>query len=390
MPTKPVLAHPGRVVVLEHRSKVLQGNPLGDPTVRALHVWLPPQYDAPASAEARFPVLFDLVGFMGSGASHTNWKTFGENVPERAARLVHEKKMAPAILVFPDCFTALGGNQYVNSSAVGRYADYLTQELVPFVDAQFRTLASRDHRGCFGKSSGGYGAIVHGMRHPETWGAIADHSGDSYFDFVYASDWPNTLDALASYAKPKRKPGAIDVRALSSPGMAEGLDDGRIARFLADLRRKKKLAPSDGHTVMNLCMAATYDPDPAAPNGFRVPYHLETGERIEARWRRWLACDPIHMVRRHAKALRSLRGIYIDCGWSDQYHIHYGARILSQRLAELGIAHAYEEFPDNHSDIDYRMDTSLPFLVGALSGERANGAKRPARGRAPRSRARSS
>ncbi|MBV9891498.1 MAG: hypothetical protein JO090_11515 [Rhizobacter sp.] len=390
MPTKPVLAHPGRVVVLEHRSKVLKNNPLGDPSVRLLHVWLPPQYDAPGWAEARFPVLFDLVGFMGSGASHTNWKTFGENVPERAARLVHEKKMAPAILVFPDCFTALGGNQYVNSSAVGRYDDYLRQELVPFVDAQFRTLASREHRGCFGKSSGGYGAIVHGMLHPETWGAIADHSGDSYFDFVYASDWPNTLDALARYAKPKRKPGPVDVRALSSTGMAEGLDDGRIARFLADLRRKKKLAPSDGHTVMNLCMAATYDPDPAAPNGFRVPYHLETGERIEARWKRWLANDPIHMVRRHAKALKSLRGIYIDCGWSDQYHIHYGTRILSQRLAELGIAHAYEEFPDNHSDIDYRMDTSLPFLVSALSGERAAGARRPARGHAPRSRARSS
>jgi len=381
LPTKHTLAHPGRVVVLEHRSKVLKGNPLGDPRVRPLHVWLPPQYDEPELAEARYPVLFDMVGFMGSGAAHTNWKAFGENVPERAARLVHEKKMAPAIVVFPDCFTSLGGNQYINSSAVGRYADYLTQELVPFVDAQFRTLASRDHRGCFGKSSGGYGAIVHAMLYPETWGAIADHSGDSYFDFVYASDWPNTLDALARFAKPKRKPGAIDVRALSSAKMAEGLDDGRIARFLAELRRKKKLGPTDGHAVMNLCMAATYD--------FRVPFHLETGERIEARWKNWLAHDPIHMVQRHAKALKSLRGIYVDCGWSDQYHIHYGTRILSARLAELGVAHTYEEFPDNHSDIDYRMDTSLPFLVRALSGDKT-ATKRPARGRGQRSRARSS
>ena len=389
MPTKHTLAHLGRVVVLEHRSKVLKGNPLGDPRVRPLHVWLPPQYDEPDLAEARFPVLYDMVGFMGSGASHTNWKAFGENVPERAARLVHEKKMAPVIIAFPDCFTSLGGNQYINSSAVGRYADYLTQELVPFVDAQLRTLASRDHRGCFGKSSGGYGAIVHGMLYPETWGAIADHSGDSYFDFVYASDWPNTLDALAKFAKPKRKPGAVDVRALSSAKLAEGLDDGRIARFLVELRRKKKLGPTDGHAVMNLCMAATYDPDPKAPNGFRVPFHLETGERIEARWKNWLAHDPIHMVQRHAKALKSLRGIYVDCGWSDQYHIHYGTRILSARLAELGVAHTYEEFPDNHSDIDYRMDTSLPFLVRALGGDKAV-TKRPARGRGRRSRARSS
>ena len=120
MPIKHPSGPPGRVVVLEHRSKVLRGNPLGDPSVRPLAVWLPPQYDRPDFAEARFPVLFDLVGFLGSGIAHTNWKSFGENVPERAARLVHEKKMAPAIIVFPDCFTALGGNQYINSSAIGR------------------------------------------------------------------------------------------------------------------------------------------------------------------------------------------------------------------------------------------------------------------------------
>jgi S-formylglutathione hydrolase FrmB len=366
---RPQRTHPpGRVEVLTHTSEVLAGNALGDPFVRPLSVWLPPQYDAPAAAGQRFPVLFDLVGFMGSGASHTNWKGFGENVPQRAARLIHEKKMAPAIIVFPDCFTALGGNQYVNSSAIGRYADYLTLELIPFVDAQFRTLAGREHRGCFGKSSGGYGALVHGMLYSKYWGAVADHSGDSYFDFVYASDWPNTLDALAKFAQPKRKEGAIDVAALAAAkGLAEGLDDGRVARFLADLRRKRKLGPSDGHTVMNLCMAATYDPDPLAPNGFRLPFNLETGERIEARWKRWLAQDPIHMVRRHAAALKRLRGIWIDCGWADQYHIHYGTRLVSQRLTELGVAHVYEEFDDNHSDIDYRMDRSLPFLVEALS-----------------------
>jgi S-formylglutathione hydrolase FrmB len=372
VPTKHRQAAPGRVVVLTHSSKVLAGNPLGDPAVRPLHVWLPPQYEAREFAERRFPVLFDLVGFMGSGPGHTNWKGFGENVPERAARLVHQKKMAPAIIVFPDCFTSLGGNQYINSSAVGRYADYLTEELVPFVDAQFRTLAAREHRGCFGKSSGGYGAIVHGMRYPKVWGAVADHSGDSYFEMVYGSDWPNTLDALAAFAEPKRKEGPVDVTALATPGLAEGLDDGRVARFLADLKKKRKLGPADGHTVMNVCMAATYDPDPAAPNGFRLPYDLATGERIEARWKQWLAHDPIHMAKRHAKALRSLRAIWIDCGWADQYHIHYGTRILSQRLAALGIAHRYEEFDDNHSDIDYRMDASLPFLVQAL-GEPVRG-----------------
>jgi hypothetical protein len=211
--------------MLTHDSRILRDNPLGDPYVRQLAVWLPPHYDG--SGRRRFPVLYDLVGFTGSGVAHTAWKPFGDNVPERAARLVHEQKMGPAIIVFPDCFTALGGNQYVNSSAIGDYADYLTREIIPFVDREFRTLASREHRGCFGKSSGGYGAIVHGMKYARHWGAIANHSGDAYFDFVYWADWPNTLNELARHRVPKRRAGRYDARRASS---AKGLDQGARRR----------------------------------------------------------------------------------------------------------------------------------------------------------------
>jgi len=92
---------PGTVVTLEHASSVLRDNPLGDPYVRRLALWLPPQYDAGAGRGRgrRFPVLFDLVGFTGSGLAHVAWKNFSDNVPERAARLVHEGRMGPAILV---------------------------------------------------------------------------------------------------------------------------------------------------------------------------------------------------------------------------------------------------------------------------------------------------
>src|SRR5260221_5656464 len=199
----------GTLLVLEHSSKILKDNPWRDPHVRKLGVWLPPQYDH--SGSKRFPVLYDMVGFTGSGLAHLNWKPFGDNVPERMARLIDEKRMGPAIVVFPDCFTRLGGNQYVNSAAIGSYADYLIPEIIPFVDREFRTLASREHRGCFGKSSGGYGAIIHGMKYARHWGAIADHSGDAYFDVVYGHDWPNTLDELAKYREPKRRAGPYDV-----------------------------------------------------------------------------------------------------------------------------------------------------------------------------------
>ncbi len=371
MPLKRPAGATGQVIVLEHVSSVLEGNALGDPTRRPLTVWLPPQYDQGVNPTAksgkgkRFPVLYDMVGFTGSGPAHLNWKPFDENVPERAARLIHERKMGPCIIVFPDCFTALGGNQYINSSAIGRYADYLVDEIIPTVDREFRTLASREHRGCFGKSSGGYGAIIHGMKYAQHWGAIADHSGDSYFDFVYHHDWPRSLNELAQFRDPARKEGVIDVQR-EETGVEDGLDDGRVKRFLQSFWTKKKPTDSEMHTIMNVCMAASYDPDPGAPLGFRLPYNLETGERIESRWKNWLAHDPVNLVARYRKALKSLRGIYIDCGWRDQYHIHYGTRILSKRLAAAGIAHTYEEFDDNHSGVDYRMDVSLPFLYRAL------------------------
>ncbi|HEX6295040.1 MAG TPA: hypothetical protein VFZ74_00565, partial [Burkholderiales bacterium] len=76
---------PGQVVVLEHVSSILKDNPLDDPHVRRLAVWLPDEYQ---QTGRRFPVLFDLVGFTGSGLAHIGWKSFSDNVPERAARLI--------------------------------------------------------------------------------------------------------------------------------------------------------------------------------------------------------------------------------------------------------------------------------------------------------------
>jgi S-formylglutathione hydrolase FrmB len=357
----------GRVVTLEHTSKVLADNPLGDPHVRALDVWLPPRYDqarGPGRGK-RFPVLFYLASFTNSGRAATAWRNFDENVPERAARLVHERKMAPAIVVFPDCFTAFGGNQYVNSSAVGRYADYLTRELVPFVDRELRTLAAREHRGVVGKSSGGYGALIHAMKYTRYWGAAASHSGDAGFELVY--EWATALDELARHRVPPRVEGPVDLRAAAAGAGEDGADDGRIARFLAHVWAKRQPSGAEIETLNALAMAATYDPDAKAPNGFRVPCHLETGERLPRRWRRWLRHDPVHLVARHARGLRTLRGFYLDCGWRDQYRIHYGNRQLSLALGEHRVRHVYEEFDGTHSLVDYRLDVSLPFLSRALA-----------------------
>ncbi len=102
------------------------------------------------------------------------------------------------------------------------------------------------------------------------------------------------------------------------------------------------------------------------PLGFRIPFNAESSEAIEARWKIWRHHDPIHLVSRFKVALISLRGFYIDCGWCDQYPIRYGSRLLPQRLAEAGVAHRYEKFDDDHSDIGYRMDVSMAFLTRVM------------------------
>jgi len=113
-------------------------------------------------------------------------------------------------------------------------------------------------------------------------------------------------------------------------------------------------------------MAASYDPDPEAFLGMRLPVTFDSCEVIAARWSNWLRHDPVIAVDMWADNLRHLKGLYIDCGDKDQFDLLYGARRLVRRLNDLGIAHRYEEFPDNHSSVDYRMDESLPFLVTTL------------------------
>ena len=151
-------APPGTVHRLNVESRLLADNPLDDPPLRQIDIYVPAGHDGKGLS-----LLVDLVGFTGGGPAHTNWRSFTENVPEQADRLIAAGEMPPAVIAFPDCFTRLGGNQYINSAGIGRWADFLMHEAVPFVERQFGC-GGPGHRGVFGKSSGGYGAIVHAPR----------------------------------------------------------------------------------------------------------------------------------------------------------------------------------------------------------------------------------
>ncbi|HWU26916.1 MAG TPA: alpha/beta hydrolase-fold protein [Rhizomicrobium sp.] len=330
-------AFQGRVERLTLESILLEDNFLDEPTRRAMDVYLPAD-----TALEGLPLLVDLVGFTAGGPAHTNWKNFSENVPERLDRLIGSGAMPPCVVAFPDCFTKLGGNQYINSSVVGPWADVLLREFVPFVERAYGC-GGNGKRGVFGKSSGGYGAIVHALLYPDFWSAAACHSGDMAFELCYLGEFPRLLRALAKQG-------------------------GDIGKWIEAFRAAPKTKDSDVHDLMTLAMCATYDPDPSAPYGLRLPVDPQTCELIPERWKNFMAWDPLTLVETRGSGLSALKALYIDCGDVDQYDLVYGARRFHRALERLGVPHIYEEFPDDHSSVDYRMDKSLPILAKALSG----------------------
>lgn len=316
-------------------SEALKSNMLGDPAEREVDIYVPHGHDGHG-----LPLLVDLVGYTGSGLSHTNWKNFSENMPQRLDRLIASGELPPVVCVFPDCFTRLGGNQYINSAAMGMWEDFLIDEMLPAVEAQFGC-GGDGRRGVFGKSSGGYGAMVHAMLHADTWSAAACLSGDMAFEIAYLPDMPIALRALAKA-------------------------EGSIEKFLTGFEAGPKFAGKDIHVLMILAMAATYDPDPDAFCGIRLPVTGDTCEIVPERWDEWLKWDPLVLADQHAQDLKRLKGLWLECGTIDQYNLLYGARRLHRKLEGFGVPHIYEEFEDDHSGIDYRMDKCLPFLAKAL------------------------
>jgi enterochelin esterase-like enzyme len=326
-----------RIVADEFESKALTGNPLRDRATRTVWIYLPPGYD---DTTERYPAVYLLAGYTGTGRTFLNQRPWEEDLQQRMDRLIQSDQCRPMVLVMPDCFTRYGGSQYIDSDGTGRYQQYLL-EIVRRVDAQFRTHASRSHRGIAGVSSGGFGALTAAMDHPEVFGLVADHSGDKGFDRVYGEDLRRLPDLLA----------AIDVDA--------ALTDPYAFRPKGEAFRQ---------LMGTAAMSAAYSPNRASPLGFDWPVDPYTAELRRRVWRRWLAHDPIQRLTDRAASLRSLRLLYMDCGNRDEYSIHLGCRVMARELTRLGIRHRYEEFDGGHRDTQYRYDVSLAALSAAMPG----------------------
>jgi hypothetical protein len=322
-------------------SEVLRDNPLGDPHVRPLWVYLPPGYDD--EPDRRYPSIYVIQGLTGQLDMWRNRSAFRKTFPELADELFTSAESPPCLLVFVDAWTSLGGSQFIDSPGTGRYHTYLCDELVPFVDSRYRTLAEASHRGIAGKSSGGYGAMVNPMLRPDVFGGLATHAGDALFEACYLPAFRDSVRTLRDDY------------------------DGSFERFWDDFRNRPAGSKESDWTLLNdWCMAACYSAD--EDGTVQLPYDTDTGELRPEIWERWLAWDPVRMAPRRADAVRSLQAIYIDAGTRDQFFLDLGAEAFRRALADLGVTDVqFELFDATHSAIEYRYPLAINYLAHRLA-----------------------
>jgi S-formylglutathione hydrolase FrmB len=318
-------------------SELLRGNPLGDPHERPLWVYLPPGYDS--EPERRYPVVYVIQGYTGHLAMWRNRSPYRLPFPEAADAVFADGEVPPAIVVYVDAWTSYGGSQFVDSPATGRYHSYLCDEVVPWVDARYRTRPEAAHRAIMGKSSGGFGAMITPMLRPDLFGALATHAGDSLYEYSYISDFAPAVRHLRRY-------------------------DGDIWRWWADFSARTAFTKEEDMTLLGLLgVAACFS---AQPDGtVDLPFDTVTGVIRPAVWQRWLDWDPVRMVPAHADALLGLRAIWIDAGTRDEYSLDVGAEAFRAALRDVGVADErihFELFDAGHGGIDYRYPLSLAWL----------------------------
>jgi S-formylglutathione hydrolase FrmB len=322
-------------------SAALRGNPLGDPHQRPLWVYLPPGYED--QPQRRYPTVYQIQGLTGQLDMWRNRSPFRKNFPELADELFASGEAPPCIVVWVDCWTKLGGSQFLDSPGTGDYHTYLCDEVVPWVDARYRTLAARDHRGIAGKSSGGYGAMVTPMLRPDLWGGLATHAGDALFEVCYLPAFRDTVRLLRDNY------------------------EGSFDTFWADFRSRPAFSKEgDEHALNDWCMAACYSAD--QDGTVRLPFEPATGRLVPEVWERWLAWDPVRMAADHAEDLRSMKAIYIDAGKRDEYFLDLGAEAFRRELERMGVTDIFFElFDATHMSIEYRYPKALKYLAERLS-----------------------
>jgi S-formylglutathione hydrolase FrmB len=331
----------GRLDELVIDSEALRGNPLGDPHLRPLWVYVPPGYDEDPGR--RYPSIYVIQGYTGHLGMWQNRSPYRRSFVETADEVFASGQAPAAIVVYVDAWTTYGGSQFVDSPATGRYHSYLCDDVVAFVDARYRTLDAPDHRGIMGKSSGGFGAFITPMLRPDLFGGLASHAGDALYECSYLPEHPKVARALRAY-------------------------DGDIWAWWADFRSRVAFTnPDDGLLLMQLGCAACFSADPDGT--IHLPFDPHTARLRDDVWARWLQWDPVRMVPRYAEAMRGLRAIWIDAGTRDDWYLDLGAEAMRDALVEAGCEDVhFETYDATHAGIDFRYPLSLAWLAQRLAG----------------------
>jgi hypothetical protein len=323
-------------------SALLRDNPLGDPAERPLWVYVPPGYDADPGR--RYPSVYVIQGYTGNIAMWRNRSPYRQPFPETADAVFASGQAPGAIVVYVDAWTRYGGSQFVDSPGTGQYHSYLCNEVVPWVDAHYRTLDAAAHRAITGKSSGGFGAMITPMLRPDLFGALATHAGDSLYELSCIPEFGKSVRYLRDY-------------------------DGDIWKWWADFQSRPSFTKEADHELLILlgvsaCFSARDD------GTVELPFNPLTGQLRPEIWQRWLDWDPVRMVPRYADQLRGLTAIWIDAGKRDEWFLDVGATAFREELRGIGVADDvihFELFEATHMGIDYRYPLSLAWLADLIA-----------------------
>jgi hypothetical protein len=306
-----------RVLDRELQSKSLAGNLVGTDPRRRISVYLPPGYDGSSS---RYPVIYYFPNAL---------EDYRVDFDRNDARGLFDRAIAAGVIgkfivVAADMTTPLGCSWYVNSPVTGNWEDFVIAELVPYVDANFKTLPERAARGIAGDRMGGYGAIRLAMRHPEVFGSVyALHpvgTGSGVLTMYSRPNW-DLLAHVSSLAAVRQ-----DVFSSIFVSIYQAfLPNPQKAPLFVDLQATRL----DGHLVV----------DSGVTERLRAEFLLET------------------QIPRYVGNLKSLRGFKFDWGRSDSNQDHvYANQAFTHKLDEFGIEHEAEEFRGGWGDRNWGDD----------------------------------
>ena len=359
----------GSIIETVISAPALQGNLLGDPTEQRLSIYLPPGYYE--SRDKRYPALYLLHGFTGTNRTWLIDPEGNNNEPaadprdggyqhagflkrERLDSLIAAGTVPELIIIAPNGRNAYKHSFYVNSPVAGRWEDYIVEDVVDYVDANYRTLPTASSRGIAGHSGGANGALFLAMRHSNVFGsvyAMAPCCSGQIFSL------PQLEDPDTGLPTPFWQEVYTRIHSLSTTD--------QLPNTFTDRRE-------DFYVSEELAASAAYTPNPdRAPLYSDYLFEMHDGALVLNRnvLERRLALSIFRLVDQHESDLRSLRGILIDYGEHEMEDLAAGNSELAEVLARRGIPFEFEVYAggDHGNMIAERLESrGLRFFANSL------------------------